>query len=325
MNNPSPQTLDAAWKLIDDAGSIVVAMHHNPDGDALGSAIALTMALQEMGRPVQLVSPQRMPEIYDFLEWHKVLDPRVPSDPPDLAILVDCDRPERTGALSTTAAGAAHGLVLDHHPPTGDYGDVRVTQQDCAATAEVIFYLLRHRNRPISQDMARALLTAIITDTGGFRYPNTRPETLDIAGHLTRYGVSTAEIAERVYETRSYSGLKLLAHALTSLQVSPNGTVSWAKLSSSDFEETGAKPEDTEGFVNMVHALKGADVAVILREEKPGHVRVSLRSRGETPVNKAAEELGGGGHELAAACVLEDSLEDAEQRVLEELRKWTVF
>ncbi|MGQ9808879.1 MAG: DHH family phosphoesterase [Armatimonadota bacterium] len=325
MTRLTSDVLDAAWKVFDGARRVMVAMHQNPDGDALGSAIALTLGLRALGKDVHLVCPQPTPEIYDFLRPQELIESAMPRESPELAVLVDCDRPERTGALSEAVAQAPYSVVLDHHPPTSEFGTARVTDEDCAATAEVVYSLLRHRAVPVSYEMAEALLTALVTDTGGFRYPNTRPRTLEIAADLMRQGPSTADIAQKVYDTRSLAGLKLMSRALDSIQLSPNGHVAWARLSLGDYEVTGAKPEDTEGFVNMVHGLKGVDVAVILREEAPGSVRVSFRSRGGAPVGRAAEALGGGGHELAAACVLQGTLDEAEQRVLEELKKWTEF
>lgn len=325
MSSPATDTLDAAWQLIDRADSIAIVMHFNPDGDALGSGMALSLALQGLGKNAHLVCPQQTPDIYDFLSPADVIEATSPIQPVDLAIVVDCDRPDRVGELEPLVRGAAKVLVMDHHPPTSDFGDVRVTDQSLAATAEVTYYLLKHRNVLFTRRIAEALLTGLITDTGAFRYKNTQPDTLEVAAALARIGGPTADIVENVYETRTFAGLKLLARALESIQMSPAGTVVWAKLSARDFVETGARPEDTEGFVNLVHGLRGTDIGVILREEEPGSVRVSFRSRGESPVNLAAEALGGGGHELAAACVLEAPLDEAEVRVLDELKKWTPF
>jgi len=325
MNTTAHLPLDDAWRLVEAAGTICAVMHVNPDGDALGSALGLTMGLRAMGRNIHLVCPQRTPEVYDFLHPERTLTQKFPEGRPDLVIVLDCDRPERTGELEEFVRSARSALVIDHHPNGCDFGDVRLVDDGAAATSEMVFRFLQHRNVEITRSMAEALLTGLVTDTGTFRFSNTRAETLEAAAALTRVGPPVAEVAERVYETRSMAGLKLLGRTLDSLKASLHGHVAWATLSAQDFQETGAKPEDTEGFVNVIHTLKGADVAAILREETPGTVRVSLRGRGDTPVNKAAEALGGGGHELAAACVLEDSLPDAERRVLEELKKWTEF
>ncbi len=192
-----------------------------------------------------------------------------PGDP-DAVVLVDCDRAARAGAVEPLVLKARRAVVLDHHPDTSDFGDVRVCDQDCSATAEVVYRMLAHRDVPLSRRIAEALLTGLITDTGGFRYPNTRPESLEMAAALVRAGVTTSEIAEKVYDTRSYAGIKLMARALRSIRLSPNGLVAWAVLTVGDYQETGAKPEDTEGFVNLVHGMRGVDVAMILREEKPG-------------------------------------------------------
>jgi len=325
MTRLTSELLDAAWQLIDGASCIAIVMHHNPDGDALGSAIALTAALKDLDKDARLVSPQEMPEVYDFLRPEEFVQTDFGQGVPDLAVLVDCDRAARAGAVEPLVVSARRVVVLDHHPDTSDFGDVRVCDQDCSATAEVLYRVLEHRGVKITRRIAEALLTGLITDTGGFRYPNTRPESMEMAAALVRAGVTTSEIAEKVYDTRSFAGIKLMARALSSIRLSPNGLVAWAVLTVEDYRETGAKPEDTEGFVNLVHGMRGVDVAMILREEKPGRVRVSFRSRGATPVNRAAEALGGGGHELAAACVMDCMLEEAEERVLDELRKWTEF
>lgn len=325
MTRPSNDTLNAAWDLIDHSQLILVVMHLNPDGDALGSGIALTLGLRQQNKQACLVCPQAMPEMYSFLNPGDIVEAEAPAGVPDLAVIVDCDRADRVGALQGLVNQARKVLVIDHHPPTSEFGDVRLSHDEYAATAEVAYYLLTHRSVPITERMAQALMTGLITDTGGFRFSNTRPETLEMAAALARFGASAADIMQMVYDSRSLEGLKLLARALASLKSSPSGMVAWATLSASDFAETGARPEDTEGFVNVVHSLRGADVAALLREEKQGVVRISLRSRGATAVSQVAEALGGGGHMLAAACVVEASLSDAEQMLLLEMRKWTEF
>ena len=300
-------------------------MHWNPDGDALGSALGLVLGLRALGRQPTLVSPQSMPEIYDFLPTEGLITFSSPVECPDLVIILDCDRSDRVGELQPLVECAKSTLIIDHHPATTDIGTFRLTDESAAATAEIVYHFLRSRNIEITYPIAQALLTALITDTGGFRFRNTRALTLQMASELTAVGPLVADIAERVYDTRSFESLKLMGRALSSLRRSPSGNVAWAKLSHTDFAESGAKPEDTEGFVNLVQSLKGTLIAAIMREESRGVVRVSLRGREGTTVNGAAEALGGGGHALAAACIIDASLDEAEARVLEELAKWTEF
>lgn len=325
MTKPPTEALDAIWRPIDGAEVIVLAMHVNPDGDALGSGIAFARALRKIGKRAHLVCSQKTPDIYAFLQPQEVMEEFYEGPQPDLAILLDCDRPERTADQETLITSARETMVIDHHPPSGDYGDYRLTEVEAAATAELIHVLVRHRGIPIDLKMAQALLTGLITDTGCFRFPNTTPRTLHCAAELVEIGASTADISERVYDTRSQSALRLLARTLNSIQTSPKGTVVWAKLGHQDFLDTGAKPEETEGFVNIVHSLEGADVAAFLREEAPGTVRISLRGRQDSEVNHIAESLGGGGHKLAAAAVLQSSLPEAEARLVDLFRQWTEF
>ncbi|MCS7065346.1 MAG: bifunctional oligoribonuclease/PAP phosphatase NrnA, partial [Fimbriimonadales bacterium] len=202
------------------------------------------------------------------------------------------------------------------------FADVRLVDTCAAATAEIAYRLLRALRVPFTPEIATCLLTGIVTDTFSFKFPNTTPHTLRIAAHLQRCGANISEINEQVFETRSFSAVKLLGLALATLKRTPDGQIAWAVIPRSAFEEAGASEEETEGIVNFVRSIHGVQVAMLLREAPNRKIRVSLRSRGAVNVALIAQHFGGGGHENAAGCTLEMSMSEAEQVLLQEVQKW---
>jgi phosphoesterase RecJ-like protein len=183
--------------------------------------------------------------------------------------------------------------------------------------------LLRALRVPLTPEIATCLLTGIVTDTFSFKFPNTTPRTLRIAAHLQQCGANISEINEQVFETRSFSAVKLLGLALATLKRTDDGRIAWAVIPRRAFEEAGAREEETEGIVNFIRSIHGVQVAMLLRESPHRNkIRVSLRSRGAINVAQIAQQFGGGGHENAAGCTLEMSLSEAEQALLQEVQKW---
>ena len=187
---------------------------------------------------------------------------------------------------------------------------------------ELIYPLLKELHAPIDKAIADCLLCALITDTGSFKYLNVTSRTFRIAAALMRAGACPSAINELVFENRSYGSIKLLGRALDSLRVSPNGRIAWAHVRAEDFAELGATDEETEGIVNHVRAVKGAQVGLLFREIPGKQVRVSLRARDGFDVNQVANRFGGGGHRLADGCSIDSPLESAEAQLLAEVERW---
>lgn len=310
----------------------MVTGHENPDGDALGCALALTHALRSLGKSVTPVFADPVPEIYRWLPGADEVVVASPqsnpaggapgrSGPPyDLAIICDAASLDRLGAAGDLARSARDVLVIDHHEVSGSFGRVRLIDPRAAATGELVYSLLRSMRAPFSRGIADCLLCAIVTDTGSYRFMNVTSATFRVSAALMRYGACPAAISELVFETRSLESLKLLGRALDALQVTPDGRISWSVITTRDFHELNATDEDTEGIVTHVRAVRGSEIGALLQELSNGDVRVSLRSRREADVSAVAERFGGGGHRAAAGCVLKVPLAEAVEQVLAALR-----
>ncbi|MGQ9902361.1 MAG: DHH family phosphoesterase [Fimbriimonadales bacterium] len=313
-----------AAQLLHTAESFLIVPHLHPDGDALGSALGLYHALKQMGKTeVIAVSHDPVPEIYRFLpDWEQILLEHPQQRTYDVAIVVDQSQLSRAGRHEALARAARQMLQIDHHVVMEPFADVALVDTSAAATAELVYRLLRFMRLPISPEVATCLLTGIVTDTFSFKLPNTTPRTLRIAAALQQAGADLSFINEQVFETRSFSAVKLLGLALSTLQRTEDGKIAWVAISRSAFEAAHAHEEETEGIVNFVRSVRGVEVAMMLRESPHRKVRVSLRSRGAVNVALLAQQFGGGGHENAAGCTLETSLPEAERILVEEARRW---
>jgi phosphoesterase RecJ-like protein len=299
-----PQT-EAA---IAEAQDIVIACHINPDGDALGSMIGLGLGLEHLGKKVTLLSSDGVPDLLRFLPASERVEQTTERRDFDLAIVVDSGDITRVGRNQDTVQACPKVIDIDHHVTAGAFGDVRLLDEKAAATGEIIYDLLIALGIQVDQPIAQNLLCGLLTDTGSFRYLNVTPRTMAIAGELIGCGANPNEIAENVFENKTYAAQKLLGRALESLRRSEDGRAVWASVSQADFLEFQAGDEATEGIVNAVRAVQGNEVAMLFREMPSGKIRVSIRARPPHDVSVIANRFGGGGHRLASGCTLEGPL-----------------
>ncbi len=306
------------------AQRIVTASHVNPDGDALGSILALTHALKALGKEVVPISTDGVPDIYAWMPGADWVQTSTERRDFDVAVVCDAGTLERAGNSQTVALESATIMIdIDHHVADGPFGDIQIVDDKAAATAELVYSLIRALGTAagrdlVSREIAECLMTGLITDTGSFRFMNVTPRTFYLAARLQKHGADPAPIAERVFENRSLAGLKLLGRALDSLLVSADGRVAWAAVTANDFLELHAADDETEGIVNQIRAIRGADVGVLFREIPGRKIRVSLRAREGSDVNAIAAVFGGGGHKLASGCSLDPPLVDAVRLVVAE-------
>lgn len=313
--------LQRAAEALHCANKIVLASHVNPDGDTLGSSLALTHALRALGKTAIPLSHDRVPDILKWMPGSEWVQNDTASRDFDLAVICDTGTAERIGRVRPIVEAAPLTLTIDHHIAEGEFGDIRVVDSHAAATGELVFALLQEMGAPITEAIAQCLLCAIVTDTGSFRYMNVTPTTFHIAAELMDAGACPAAIAELVFDNRSFASLKLMGRALDSMQTTANGRIAWAQIRASDFKELGTTDEDTEGIVTNVRAVSTAQVGVLFREIPGKKVRISLRARDGFDVNKVANVFGGGGHRLAAGCSLDPPLEDVVSKVLAEIER----
>lgn len=312
---PREQMTDAI-AAIAGAKRIVMACHISPDGDALGSLLGLGLGLRASGKDVTLLSADGVPETLAFLPESGTVQTVTDRRDFDLAIVVDSGDMTRIGNARAAIESAPVLMDIDHHVTGAPFGTIRLIDGDAAATAEIVFDLLISLGLEITVPVAENLLCGILTDTGSFRFRNTTPRTFQVASALTAIGASPNPIAEAVFENRSFASQKILGRALQNMKISPDGKVVWSAVTQSDFADTGASDTDTDGVSSQLQAVRGAKVALFLREANPGSWRVSLRSKEPFDVSAVAAQFGGGGHKLASGCRLTGALADVEAQLL---------
>jgi phosphoesterase RecJ-like protein len=295
---------ERAIAAIDGAERVALACHLGPDGDALGSMLALTIALHERGRETIASwgsDPFVVPRQYSFLPDLELLSP--PSSfpvAPEMMITFDAGSFERLGTLEENARAAASLIVVDHHVTNEHFGTINLIDGDAAASAVLVFELLKKMNVSLDRDIAACLYTGLVTDTGRFQYLNTTPDVHRMAAELVAAGAPHDEIARAVYGTHPVGYLRVAAAALARLEVRDDIGMVWTTVSQKDLKEHGIDLDDVEALIDLVRTADVADVAAVLKEQPDGTWKVSMRSKGANDVGAIATALGGGGHKLAA-------------------------
>lgn len=310
--------LGAVAAALRDAGRVVVCAHVSPDGDAIGSVLGLTIALRDAGIDATptLANDRTPPSTYAFLPGFDLWRPVAGLDVPDTFVAVDTPVASRLGIAEPLMRAARRVIVLDHHPDQPLYGDVVCTDAEMAATGQIVWRLLPKLPVTPSAEIARCLYVALMTDTGRFSYDNTTSAALRDAAAMLDAGADPAEAARHVYQERSARSLALEALVLERLSHANSGRVVWSHLTDSDFETTGALPEEAEHLPDAIRSLGGIDVAVLFRV-KGDEIRVNLRAKTGFDVGAVGRELGGGGHRAAAGLTWQGSaLEPLLDRLL---------
>ncbi|MBI4278584.1 MAG: bifunctional oligoribonuclease/PAP phosphatase NrnA [Armatimonadetes bacterium] len=313
------QTAEIA-AVLSQAREILIACHVNPDGDCLGSSLALAFALERRGRRVTVASADGVPEMYRFLPDSDRVVRSVDGRTFDAAVGMDCSDLSRLGALAPAMASARTIINIDHHLGNSGYGHLRLWDTRVSAVGELVYELIEALGEEVDEAMAACLLTAIVTDTGAFRYPNVTPHTLRLSALLMEKGPSPAEIIDHVYETRSPGAVRLLGMVLSRLVLTDGGAIAYASVTREMFRAAGAVPEDTAGIIAFLRSIRGVKVALLF-EEGPTELRGSVRARGGARANVIAEALGGGGHAGAAGFSATGPLEEVIQQALERTRR----
>lgn len=295
--------------------SVLIVCHVAPDGDCLGSSLALALALSRMGVRTIVGSADGVPEPFSTLPAADSITASPPAGVTDAGVAMECSTLDRAGVFARALAQASTLINIDHHLSNTGYGHLVYWDTSAAAVGEQIYEIIRALGVPLDAEIARCLLTAIVTDTGSFRFTNTTPHSLRLAAALLEAGASIHEIVERVYETRTSGGTRLLGMALVNLQFSSNGRVAWTSITPEMLGAAGALAEETAGIVGMLRQIKGVQVALLF-EATPQGIRVGIRSRDGARSNAIAESLGGGGHVGAAGFTAGGSLDDVIRMTL---------
>ena len=307
-------------KLIKKADSIIVLTHTAPDGDALGSALALGLAFESLGKKTYVYLEEPIPRMLNFLYGQHLITYEKEKTC-NLVVCVDTSDMKRLGKGSGTYASASKKIVIDHHTTNDMEADGLWIDKKAAAAGEMVYFLIREMKVMLNHDIAVNLYTAVATDTGGFRYSNTRPQTHTIAADLLNYDIPFAEIAKKVFDTVSYSKMSLIKSAVQNLTLYCNGKIAVSWLLNEDINSVNAQPDDFEGLVNLGRNLEGVEVSLFLREEKPLFFKGSLRANDYVDVALISGIFSGGGHMRAAGFTIEGSLQDNIKIVVAEIEK----
>lgn len=314
MSRFDRELVEQALKLLAAARSVVVATHIDPDGDAVGSALGLALILEGQGKEVTLYDRDPVPYNFRFLPGAEAFGSRLPESC-DLLCLLDCSSRERAGAELTSWDGARTTLCIDHHLTSRPEADVALVDAAASATGELVYELAREFAPGFGREVAINLYTAILTDTGSFRYSNATPAAFAAAGELVARGVDPWEVTQAVYESHPAARIRLLARVLETLRVSPSGKAAAVWVTEKMFAETGSNSEFTDGMINYPRSIAGVEVAFMVRETGEGECKVSFRSRGLVNVAALAAEYGGGGHHNAAGCRMQGRLPEIVEQV----------
>ena len=309
-------------QVVRDNRKFAVLSHVRPDGDALGSQLALGLSLKKLGKDVRIWNEEGMLEKYGFLPNANLLSkPPAEAEDVDVVVALDTAIQNRLGTTVAAIKSAKIWINIDHHPSNPGYGDIVHIDPHSPATGQILFELMTSQKLPIDPAIAENLYVAISTDTGSFQYPHTTARTFEIAAELVRAGVDVGRVSQLTYENYPRRRVELLRDLLGTMRFDANDRVASFSLSLVMAKKLGVLPEDNEGLIDHLRAIRGVIVAVFFEELADGKVRVSMRSKSEK-VNVCAicEKFGGGGHVLAAGARVKGALAEVEKKILEEVR-----
>jgi len=319
----SNSTFSEIAQALHEHQSFIIMSHVRPDGDAIGSQLALGHALEELGKTVYYVNEDGLPDNLAFLPHSEnLIQPKGEVYDVEVAIAVDCATKPRLGDNALIAASKAKLWInIDHHISNPAYGDLNYIDGESPAAGKIIYDFIKSEGLPLSNVTRDAIYVAVSTDTGSFQYGSTTAGTYEMAADLVRLGLKVGQINAKTYDSHPYRRVELLRRLLNTLQLSEDGRLADWQLVYSTQEELGLKPEDSEGLIDMIRAVEGVEVAIFFEELQDGMIRVSMRSKNKAiNVCDVAKVFGGGGHAMAAGIRTEGTIESVRDAVIAELR-----
>jgi phosphoesterase RecJ-like protein len=309
-------------KLLKAGNSFLISSHAHPDGDGLGSTLALGIALESMGKDVVMYNEDRVPRSMDFLpEAGKLVSSFDNSKKFDVTIMVDCGQTERAGKDFPSVTRRGTLICIDHHVSGCKEAALSFVDKGAASTGEVIYTILKKMGTKIDSDIATLILTTLIVDTGFFRYSNTNTRTLTLAAELVAEGASTWHISKYMEERVPPQQLKLLSGALDTIDFFLDGKLAIMFLTGQMLEHANAHMEMAEDFINYPRSIDGVEVAVLIREKNHNEYKISFRSKDVIDVAKLVAEFGGGGHKHAAGCTIKKKIGTVRQIIVDTVEK----
>ena len=316
--------MDQIIRYLKNSNHILVATHTHPDGDAIGSLIAMGLCLDGLNKKTTLYNESPIPAVYRFLPATNRVVRDIKNEPYDLAVILDCGDLQRIGKAVSTVRQIPVIVNIDHHVTNTRFGRFQLIDTSACATAEIIYRLIKQMNIPFDKAIATSIYTGILTDTGSFRFSNTNQAAFSICQEMVGMGVDPYSIAQQVYGTYSLGRIKLLNLALDSIEISDNGKLSMMTLTQDMFNETHTQAEDVDGLINYAKRIEDVKVAALILQHENSKKKlnafnqfhISLRSNGSVDVAKIAASFGGGGHFSAAGFTVESTLSNIKLQLL---------
>ena len=313
-------TIDNIKEEINKAKDIVILTHENPDGDAIGSALAMYLTLKRLGKEVDVIIPE-FPKIFKFLPCSEEVKKEGKEENYDLAISVDVTGIKRLNGFARYFENANVRIQIDHHQVNEMFADFNVVNPDSPACAQTLIFVIEKLGIDIDEKIGTCLLTGIITDTGGFQYEGVSAETFEFASWLLTKGVKVSNIYKKVLQTRTKANFELRKMVMDRMEFLDNGKVTFTYITFDDLEKVNAEAGDHEGLVEIGRDVEGVEVSIFLREIEGGF-KASLRSNEYVNVSDVCLAYNGGGHIRAAGCTILGTLEEAKEKIIKEVEKY---
>ncbi len=305
--------------LLRSETTFLILTHFRPDGDAIGSQLALTLLLKDLGKHVEAWNDDEVPAKFRFLPGSGMI--QKPAAAPrdfDVVISIDASNWQRVGTAAQKIKSKKYFINIDHHVSNDKFADINWIVPGAPASGQIAYDLIQRGGFKLTRDIATCLFAAISTDTGSFTYANTSADSLRVAAELVQAGVDVGEVCRHIYESYPYARLQLLQRALADLKLAHNKRAAYYWVTNEMYEESGAKREDTEGLIDYARSIEGVYVAILFEElPEPNKVRISLRSKHpKVDVNSIARRFGGGGHHEAAGARITGETHEIEAKVI---------
>ena len=313
-------TLDEILKEINKAQNIVILTHESPDGDAVGSSLALKLAIEKLDKNVDVIIPEYS-RLFNFLPAANEIKKESEIKNYDLAISVDCANLKRL-AKREYFEQAKKTIVVDHHGSNNMYGDLNYVNPVSPACCEVLAGMIEYFEINIDKSIGTCIMTGIITDTGGFRHAGINSETFEFTAELIRKGVNIPDIYKRTLRTKTRANFELTKRVMSRMELLEDGKITFTYITSEDEKETGAEPGDHEGLVDIGMDIEGVEVSIFIRQkEEENAYKISMRSGDNVNVSDICLMFGGGGHQRAAGALIQGNVEQVREKILKEVRK----
>lgn len=322
MNREILLNMGKAIELIKKSNNIFIASHINPDGDNIGSSLALALALKKINKNIVVLKSDIIPTDFTFLpgiDLIKKHDDKL--DDIDLFIVLDCGDEDRLGQNKSLFESAKKTINIDHHISNTNFGDINIVDSKSAATGELVYHFIKQMDIKLDKDISTNIYTAISTDTGSFKYESVSSDTHRIVADLLDIGIDKTEININLYESMSFTRMKLFIKSLTTLETFNDGKIAVIKVTQDMLKETGASLEDSEGIISFITKLSTVEAACILKELEKENIKISLRTKRYLDASSICNEFNGGGHKRAAGCTIYKNVTEAKQLIIKSIQE----